>query len=118
MTRVTKQITITPDSQMAETSQTIAYVIYFLFGVLEVFLFARLALKLTGANPISSFVDFIYSTTQLFITPFMGIFPQASSQGVVTTAILEPATLVAIIVYAVLAWGITQIVIILSGRLQ
>ncbi len=76
----------------------------------------RLAFKLTGANPVSSFVSLIYSLTQIFIVPFAGIFHQATSPGVETTAVLEPSTLVAIVVYAVLAWGITQIVVILSGK--
>ncbi len=100
----------------AEKSQTIGYIIYFLFGVIEILFIFRLVFKLTGANPTSGFVSFIYSLTQLFIAPFSGIFPQATTPGLATTAVLEPATLVAIVVYAVLAWGITQIVVILSGR--
>lgn len=47
-----------------------------------------------------------------------GIFRAAVSQGVETTAVLEPATLVAIVVYAVLAWGIAQLVMILSRKTQ
>ena len=125
---VTKETTVTAGSSMntpknppaggekAEKSQTIGYIIYFLFGVIEVLLIFRLIFKITGAAPAGGFVNFIYSLTQIFIIPFTGIFPQATSQGIVTTAVLEPATLVAIVVYAVLAWGITQIVVILSGR--
>ncbi len=103
-------------SVKAEKSQTIGYIIYFLFGVIEILFIFRLIFKLTGANPASGFVSFIYSLTQIFIAPFAGIFPQATTPGVVTTAVLEPATLIAIVVYVVLAWVITQLVVILSGR--
>lgn len=102
----------------AESSQTIGYIIYFFFGVIEVLLLFRLIFKLTGANPISSFVGFIYSLTGIFIMPFAGIFSQATTPGLETTAVLEPATLVALVVYAILAWGIVQGVEILSGKLQ
>ena len=102
----------------AEKSQSIGYIIYFLFGVIEILLIFRLVFKLTGASPGSGFVSLIYQLTQIFIAPFAGIFPQATSQGVTTTAVLEPATLVALVVYAVLAWGIAQIVVILSRRAQ
>jgi YGGT family len=104
--------------EKAEKSQTLGYVIYFLFGVLEVLLIFRLVFKLTGASPASSFVSLIYSLTQIFIVPFAGIFHQATTQGVETTAVLEPSTLVAIAVYAVIAWGISQLVGILSGRVN
>lgn len=115
---VTKKTTVTAGEEKATESQTTGYVIYFLFGVIEFLLIFRLVFKLSGANPSSGFVSFIYSLTQIFIAPFSGIFRQATTQGVETTAVLEPAVLVAIVVYAVLAWGITQIVVILSGRLK
>lgn len=115
---VTKKTTETSGVEKATESQTTGYVIYFIFGIIEVLLIFRLFFKLTGASPISGFVNFIYSLTQIFIVPFVGIFPQATTKGIVTTAVLEPSTLVAIVVYAVLAWGITQLVVILSGRLH
>ncbi len=102
----------------ANSSQTAGYVIYFILGIIEVLLVFRFVLKFTGANPLSAFVSLIYSLSQLLIAPFMGIFPQATTQGAVTTAVFEPATIVAMIVYAVLAWGILQLVLILSRRAQ
>lgn len=113
---VTKQTTVSVGGDKAEKSQTVEYVIYFIFGVIEVLLLFRLVLKLMGANPISGFVRFIYGLSQIFVAPFVGIFHQATAPGIETTSILEPATLVAMVVYAVLAWGITQLVVILSGK--
>lgn len=107
-----------PVETKASSSQTIGYLIYFIFGALEILLAFRLILKLTGANSGSAFVDLIYSLSGLFVLPFAGIFRTAVSQGVETTAVLEPATLVAIVVYAVLAWGIAQLATILSGKTQ
>jgi hypothetical protein len=110
--------TTTAGGGKAEKSQTVGYIIYFLFGLVEILLVFRLVFKLSGANPVSSFVSSIYSLTEIFIAPFAGIFRQATTPGVETTAVLEPATLVAIVVYAVFAWSLTQVAKILSGRVQ
>lgn len=127
MTELVKETVTTSNSTPIETStnneqatsfQTIEYLMYFFFGALEVLLAFRLILKLTGANSFSAFVGLIYGITGVFIVPFQGIFQQATAQGAVTTAVLEPATLVAIIVYAVLAVGIVKLLRILSGKKQ
>lgn len=102
----------------ATSSQTVEYLVYFLFGVLEIFLAFRLVLKLMGASLSSGFVGLIYGLTGVFILPFEGVFHQATTKGLETTAVLEPATIVAIIVYAVLAVGIVKLVRILSGKQQ
>ena len=102
----------------ATGSQTIEYLIYFLFGVLEILLAFRLILKLTGASLASSFVGLIYGLTGIFILPFEGIFRRWFNQGLETTSVLEPSTIVAIIVYAVLAWGIVKMIRIFSGERQ
>lgn len=110
---------IVPQVQTQATSyQTIEYLIYFFFGALEILLAFRLILRLTGANSFSAFVGLVYGITGVFIAPFQGIFQQATAQGAVTTAVLEPATLVAIVVYAVLAVGIVKLLRILSGKKQ
>ncbi len=115
---ITRKTTISAGEEQADSSQTLQYLIYFLFGIIEVLLVFRTVFKMTGANPASGFVSFINSLTQIFIMPFVGIFRQATTPGVEVTAVLEPATLVAMVVYAVLAWGIVQLVEIVSGRLQ
>ena len=102
----------------ATSSQTIEYIIYFLFGALEVLLAFRLVLKLMGASLASAFVGLIYGLSGIFILPFEGIFRRWFSQGVETTSVLEPSTIVAIIVYAVLAWGIVKLARIFSGEKQ
>ena len=102
----------------ATASQTVEYLVYFLFGALEILLAFRLVLKLTGASISSAFVGLIYGVTGIFTVPFEGIFHRGFAQGVEVRAVFEPATLVAIIVYAVVAWGIVKLVRILSGDKQ
>lgn len=107
----------TPKRESTGT-QTVQYVIYYIFGALEILLVFRLVLRLFGANPDSSFVNWIYNFSAGFIWPFLGIFPNPSTEGAVTTAVFEPATLVAIIVYAILAWGIAKLISIFAGERQ
>ena len=102
--------------EMAESPDTMAYLVYFFFGVLEVLLAFRFFLKMSGANPTSGFVRFIYSVTQFFIGPFEGIFRRATTEGIEVRAIFEPSTVVAIVVYAFLAWGIIELIGILAGK--
>ncbi len=110
-----QQQTISTQEAM-EPHQTAMYTVYFILSVVEILLGFRLLLKLAGANPASGFVKFIYGFTQGLILPFLGIFRPATTQGVETTAVFEPATLMAMIVYTVVAWIFIQVVIIVSGR--
>lgn len=111
-----KKTIITNQKNKAGASQSANYFIYFIFGVIEILLVFRFLLKLAGANPSSNFVATVYSVTQIFIMPFEGIFRQATTKGVETAAVLEPATLISIVVYAAIAWGIMQLVSLLSGN--
>ncbi|KKT31705.1 MAG: hypothetical protein UX04_C0002G0273 [Microgenomates group bacterium GW2011_GWF2_45_18] len=102
----------------ATSSQSTEYILYFILGTVEILLSFRLILKLMGASLSSSFVRFIYGLSGIFTLPFDGIFRKGFSQGIETTSVLEPATIVAMLVYAVLAWGIVALVRVLSGEKQ
>jgi len=102
----------------ATNSETTEYLVYFIFGVLEVLLAFRLVLKFMGASMASSFVGLIYGLSGVFILPFEGIFRRGVSQGLETASVLEPSTIVAILVYAIMAWGIVKLVHVLSGEQQ
>jgi hypothetical protein len=120
MTKIIKEtvVTATPTKTKATNTQTAEYLIYFIFGFLEILLAFRLVLKLTGASVASTFVRFIYGLTGIFTLPFEGIFRRGYAQGVEATAVLEPSTIVAIVVYILLAWGIVKLVRISSGERQ
>src|SRR3989344_6306672 len=113
-----KEAVTTETKRIASSTQTVEYLIYFFFGALEILLAFRLVLKLMGASTASGFVGLIYGLTRIFILPFEGIFRRGTAQGIETTAILEPSTLVALIVYSLLAWGIIKLVKIISGEKQ
>jgi len=79
------------------------YIIYFVGGLLEILLLFRLVFKLTAADASSGFVSFIYAVTDFFVAPY-AVF------------VFEPGTVVAMAVYAFLAWGIAKIIAIAVGR--
>jgi hypothetical protein len=114
----TNPVKINPVEVKATNTQSLGYVIYFVFGILEVLLAFRLVFKLAGASTSSAFVRFIYGITGIFILPFEGIFRRGVAQGVETASILEPSTIVALIVYILLAWGIVKLIGVLSGNRQ
>jgi len=91
-------------------------IIYYILGILEILFSFRLILKVLGANPGSAFVSIIYSVTNLFLKPFYGIFRIAVSEGIETQSVLEPALIVAMIVYAALAWGISKFIDIIDNK--
>lgn len=129
MTEFTKETVVTrtnatnpaasrPINIGATGSQTIEYLIYFAFGVIEILLLFRLIFKFLGAGSQGAFVGLIYGISNIFILPFEGIFRRGFNEGIETTSVFEPSVLVALIVYAVLAWGIVGLVQIFSGERQ
>jgi hypothetical protein len=68
-----------------------------IIGLIEVLLTFRFVLKLLSANPNSTFVGWIYDTTQPLLGPFLLAFPTSSVRGGFT---LEFTTLFAIFTYA------------------
>ena len=114
----TTPVVDSPEEKDATGFQTVEYLVYFFFGALEILLVFRLILKIAGANIRSAFVGFIYGVTGLFIAPFEGIFRQGTAPGVETTSVFEPSTIIAIIVFAVVAWGLVKLVQIFSGKKQ
>jgi hypothetical protein len=91
----------------------LAAIVWFAFGILEGLLALRFILKLIAANPNSGFAQFIYGITDLFMLPFMGLTATPSTSGGI---VLEIPTLVAIIVYALLAWVIVKLIWLLLYR--
>ena len=83
----------------------ITRITYFVLGVLEVILLLRFLFRLLGANQGSSFVMFLYNLSHVFVVPFYGIF----SDPAFGNSVLEISTLIAMLVYALLAWGIVSL---------
>lgn len=84
-------------------------VIYYILGIIEVLLAFRLAFKLLGANPANGFVIWLYAITKALTAPFYGIFGTFVGRDAIAQYIFEPATVVAMIVYAVIAIGLVRL---------
>lgn len=81
--------------------------VWYIFGALELLLAFRFVLHLLGANPSAPFSTFIYTLTQPFLMPFQFVFRTVSTG----TNTLELSTLLAIVVYWVLSWGIVKLLL-------
>lgn len=87
-------------------------VVMFIFGVIEVFIAIRFVLTLLGANAEAGFVKFIYAVSDVFMAPFNAIFSTQTVEG----ATFEWSALVAIAVYALIAWGLVALIRAVSPR--
>lgn len=108
----------THTSQVVTTQNSFksSRIIYYILSTLEVLFAFRLILKVLGANPESPFVAVIYSITNLFLAPFKGIFRMAVTDGIETKSVLEPSLIIAMIVYAAIAWGLVKLIEIIKNR--
>lgn len=84
-------------------------VVWYIAGVLLTLLGLRFVLALLGANAGSGFVSFVYSVTYPFVAPFFGIFGYDFTAG---QARFEAYTLLAMLVYALIAWGVAKLLLI------
>ncbi len=99
MEQMTKKTEIFNTKQESRTAQRIIYAI---FGLIEAILAFRLIFKLLGANPDNGFVHSIYAVSQFFVGIFEGIFPRIT--------VFEPATLIAMVVIALIAWVVLKLI--------
>jgi flagellar biogenesis protein FliO len=84
-------------------------IVVVLFSLIEIVLGFRFVFKLMGANPGNVFVKGLYDVTQLFVGVFEGIFAKVIVSDTATKAIFEPATLIAIVVVGLIAWGVMKL---------
>ena len=91
------------------SARYIAQIIWYIAGVLLVLLGFRFVLALLGANPANQFANFIYSVSHPFVAPFFSLFGYDLRYGV---SRFETYTLVAMLVYLVIAWGLVRLVLL------
>jgi uncharacterized protein YggT (Ycf19 family) len=80
--------------------------VYLIFGVIEVLILIRFFFKLLAANPSAGFSSFIYNITAPLVAPFEGVFPSPTRNS----SEVELASLLAIVVYALLTWVIIRLI--------
>jgi len=88
-----------------------AAIVGFVAGVVNVLIAMRFLLRLLGASAQSAFVNAVYAVSGPLVAPFHGIFGDSASNG----SYFETAALVAIIVYALIGWGLIVLVRILTA---
>jgi uncharacterized protein YggT (Ycf19 family) len=86
--------------------------VWLFFGILEALIALRIGLKLIGANAASPIAAFIYGVTSLFLAPFAGLTGTPSAGGMV----LEISSVIALLVYALIAWALVKIVQVIFYR--
>lgn len=80
-------------------------IVWYLLGLLEILLAFRFVLKLFAANPSAGFTSFIYGATHIFTAPFLSVFRVSQVAG----SIFEWTTLLAMLVYWLIAFGIVKL---------
>lgn len=82
-------------------------VIWYVDAVTAILLAVRFTLAILGANVTSFFGHFVSSVTAPLVWPFLALFNASLVAGV---SRFETLTLVAIVVYALVAWGLVTLV--------
>jgi len=85
-------------------------IVWWVVGLLDTLIAIRFVLKLFGANLTAPFVRFMYDLTAPLVAPFHGIF-NTTAEG---RSIFEPESIVAIIIYTLVGWGIVSLVRVVS----
>lgn len=90
----------------APVEVVISRVIWFVFGAIEVLIGIRFVLLLLGANAEAGFVKLVYGLSDIFMAPFAAVFQTDKVSG----AVFEWSALLAILIYALIAWGLTALI--------
>jgi hypothetical protein len=80
-------------------------IVWYLLSLLEVLLAFRFVLKLMGANSGAGFTSFIYGITRPFTSPFLAVFSKTTVEG----SVFEWTTLLAMLVYWMIALAIVKL---------
>ena len=99
----------------------IGYFFYFYVVVVLIVLTMGFFLLLFGANPTSSFVEWVYRSMERAMEPFRGIFTPidlGTTAGGEVNAVLDTSVLFAMIIYGILAVVGQQVVAWLTSRIN
>jgi hypothetical protein len=87
-------------------------IIWLLLGLLEAAIALRVVFKLIGVNAANAFATLLYSVTGIFVAPFASLAGAPAASGMV----LEISSIIAMIVYLLIAWALASIVNVLFYR--
>ncbi len=80
-------------------------IVWYLVGLIEVLLVFRIFLKALAANSTAGFTSLIYAITMPLTLPFSRVFGIGQVEG----NVFEWTTLLAMLVYLLIGWGIVKI---------
>ena len=101
-----------PERERRILTFKITQLVWLLFGILEALIALRIGLKLIGATPGSPIAVFIYGFTDLFLFPFIGL----TKTPAVGNMVLEISSVIAMVVYALIAWALERIIWVIFYR--
>jgi hypothetical protein len=87
-------------------------IIWLLLGLLEASIGLRIVFKLIAVNAANPFAKLLYGVTNLFVAPFKSLVGNPASGN----NVLEITSIIAMLVYLLIAWGIERIVYVLLYR--
>lgn len=87
-------------------------IVWFIVGFISVIIALRFALLLLSANQGATFTDLIYGLSGIFVAPFVGIFGEPAYG----TSVFDTSSLLAIVIYLLIGWGITKLLTIGQPR--
>jgi YggT family protein len=86
--------------------------IWLLLGLVEAAIALRVVFKLIGVNPANTFATFLYNVTNIFVAPFASLTGAPAAGG----SVFEISSIIAMIVYLLIAWAVERIVYVLFYR--
>jgi uncharacterized protein YggT (Ycf19 family) len=110
MQRNVAEEVIDPAGEKAASVDWLSRIIWFLVGLMSILLLIRFVLLASGADESAGFSQLIYSLTGWMVAPFAGLFGRSVTYpGAAGTGVIEFESLVAIVVYMLIGWGITKL---------
>ncbi len=88
-------------------------VVVYILGVIEVILALRFILALLGANRANDFASLVFNVSHPLVQPFFSLFGYTPRYG---SSRFEMYTWVAMLVYAIVAWGIISLIRLPRGE--
>jgi uncharacterized protein YggT (Ycf19 family) len=87
-------------------------IIWLLFGLILGLIGLRIVFKLIAVNPDNPFAAFLYNVSGIFVAPFESLLGAPTAGGMV----LEISSIIAMIVYLLIAWALVRVVDVLFYR--
>ena len=102
----TRHVVRDVSTERYESISRVNQVLWLMFGLILALIAGRVVLKLIGANPAAVFAQIIYGLTDVFLWPFAGLTATPTAGAFQ----FELSSIIAMIVYALIAWGLTKLI--------